>query len=82
MLEHCFQQVVAPSWVSGGVSEALWMRRSQPSLGTQGWKKESGVTMKDFRSDKFVLQEIGRAGLSRLASTWPDQPAEEAMGRS
>lgn len=69
MLEHWFQQVVAPPWVSGGVSEAMLMRHSQPSPSAQGWKKESRVTMKGFRSDKVVPQEIGRAGLSRFTGT-------------
>lgn len=69
MLEHRFQQVVAPPWVSGGVSEAMWMRHSQPSPSAQGWKKESRVTMKEFRSEKVVLQEIGRVELNCFAGT-------------
>lgn len=69
MLEHWFQQVMESSWVSGGASEAMWMRRSQPSLSALGRKKELRVTMKESRSDKVVPQEIGRVGLSRFAGT-------------
>lgn len=68
MLEHCLQQVVAPSWVSGGVSEAIWMRHYQPSLIPQSSKNELRVTMKKFRSDKFVQQEIERVRLSQIES--------------